>query len=84
MANVISKGYFTSKTVWFNIITGVLAIAGALPALMEQMPFIDAHTVAAVAAACVVVVNVGNLILRKFSKQPVTLRGGEVTQVPHA
>ncbi len=57
----IIRGAFRSRTMWFNLITGVLAIL-ALPEIIALIP-------AAYLGKLLIINAVGNLILRLLTNQ---------------
>lgn len=59
-----SKKWYTSKTVWFNILSGVVAICGVLAAP-------DAGISPKYASIFTTVVMVANIFLRLISGQPI-------------
>lgn len=58
------KKWYTSKTLWFNFVTGLVGAAGVLAA--------DGSISPAVQAGFATFVTVGNMILRLLTTQPVT------------
>ena len=58
------KKWWTSKTLWFNAITGLLTVAGAL-----QSSALAADP--KVQAGCVLFITLGNAILRFMTDKPV-------------
>lgn len=67
-AKVIYKGFWTSKTFWFNILAIVVAVAG-------QFGFVGFEPDAELIA---VVVGIVNVLLRFLTKQPVTVNSRKV------
>lgn len=58
----MSKSLFASKTFWFNVLTLAVELTGVLP--IPQ-------------GVATVVVNVGNILIRTVTNQPVHLISGE-------
>lgn len=68
MIRVTYKGFWKSKTFWFNVLAIVVAVAG-------QLGYAD---FAADTELVAVVVGVVNVLLRFLVKQPVTVTRGKV------
>lgn len=78
---VTTKPAAKSKVLWFNVLAVVAAVAGAIPVVMEKLPFVSPDKAASIAAAGVVVVATINGVLRFFTERPVSLRGATVKQI---
>lgn len=66
--NMNAKSIITSKTFWFNIISGGIGIAG----IIMNSPLASDPKVQ---LGGTLFVSIGNLILRAITNQPVTLPG---------
>lgn len=61
------KAFYESKTFWFNVLFGVIAIAGIF-GFAEFQPSADTLEIVGVIVAAV------NIVLRFVTKEPVSLR----------
>jgi len=62
------KSWYKSKTVWFAVLTVLIGIAGAF-GFGEFAP--DASTMQVIETVTLVVVGLGNLLLRYLTKEPI-------------
>lgn len=75
-----SKSLFQSKTIWLNLLAVLLPIAAeiieAVVGVSEVLEF-DAKTVTYLLLGLAIL----NILLRRVTKQPVTLKGDEFVEV---
>ena len=62
------KSWYKSKTVWFAVLTVLIGIAGAF-GFGEFVP--DASTMQVIETVILVLVGLGNLLLRYLTKEPI-------------
>ena len=62
------KSWYKSRTVWFAVLTVLIGIAGAF-GFGEFAP--DASTMQVIETVTLVVVGLGNLLLRYLTKEPI-------------
>ena len=64
----IAKPWYTSKTIWFAVLTVLIGVAGVF-GFGEFAP--DASTMQVIETVTLVVVGLGNLLLRYLTKEPI-------------
>ena len=62
------KSWYKSKTVWFAVLTVLIGIAGAF-GFGEFAP--DASTMQVIETVILVLVGLGNILLRYLTKEPI-------------
>lgn len=60
------KRWYKSKTMWFNIITGLMSLSALIMQYVDRLGLED-HQAAYLAIALTITVNVGNAVLRKIT-----------------
>jgi uncharacterized membrane protein len=72
----VTKVFWKSKTMWFNVLTGLVAFANELALVIDQIALAgwDAEKVALARAAITFVSIIGNMILRAATTSAVTLK----------
>ncbi|AVO37380.1 hypothetical protein [Pukyongiella litopenaei] len=72
----MSKVWWKSKTLWFNIVSAALAVLNELAPVLEHLAHggYDEQTVASVRAIIALALIIGNSVLRLLTTESVTLR----------
>lgn len=69
-----TKGFFKSKTVWFNILIGLVGAAAAVSAPDIADLGLSATASAWILKGCGLFAFIGNLYLRSITNVPVTIK----------
>ncbi|MAY85590.1 MAG: hypothetical protein CML02_02530 [Pseudooceanicola sp.] len=72
----MAKPVARSKTVWFNIVTGIVGACNELAPVLDQLAGLGygGETVAAVRGVVVLLSILGNTVLRLYTSEPVRLK----------